>query len=86
MKITIIVIMLLALIGCGGTYDVNVEPTNGEITHTFGPDFENWLEYCKGQTQYRFDIGEITANEIEITTRECYYNLDLGLPLLEGDV
>jgi hypothetical protein len=72
-------ILLMLLVSCGDI-TVKSDPIEGETTSTFGPDFEAWLEYCKGKAQYEFDIGLITENEIDITTRECYYNLDLTLP------
>lgn len=72
--------LLLSLVGCGSSHDVSVDEIRGGTTHTFGPDFKQWLEYCAGQARYQFDSGIITENEIDIETRECYYNLDLNLP------
>ena len=82
-----VLILLLLLVGCGEqTHTVEVEEIKGTPTFEFGPNFEAWLEYCKGKAQYEFDIGEITYNEVDITTRECYYNLDLDLPPLPTDI
>lgn len=85
MKILFLV-SLLSLVGCGSSHDVNVDEIRGGTTHTFGPDFKQWLDYCKGEAQYKFDVGNITENEIDLETRECYYNLDLSLPdLSQGE-
>ena len=84
MKIAIIIILFLSLISCGTqTHQVEIDEIKGTPTFEFGPNFEAWLEYCKGKAQYELDIGGITQNEIDITTRECYYNLDLDLPPLQ---
>lgn len=74
-------ILGILLISCG---DINVKPSpvTGGTDHKFGPDFEAWLNYCKGQAQYKYEIGDITENEIDIETKSCYYNLDLNLPPL----
>lgn len=80
-------ILLMLLVGCGTqTHKIEVDEIKGKPTFEFGPNFEAWYEYCVGQAQYRFDIGEITSNEIDITTRECYYNLDLDLPPLPDNI
>jgi hypothetical protein len=78
--------LLLFLVACGGTYEVETEPIEGGTSSTFGPDFEAWLNYCKGRAQYKFEIGEITQNEIDIETKDCYYNVDFSVPQLPEDI
>lgn len=78
--------LLLFLVGCGGTYKVETEPIEGGTTSTFGPDFQAWLTYCKGRAEYKYQVGEITYNEIDIETKDCYYNLDFSLPPLPEDL
>lgn len=75
-------LMLLFLLMSCGDVDVDPKPITGGTDHKFGPDFEAWLNYCKGQAQYKYEIGQITENEIDIETKECYYNLDLNLPTI----
>ena len=77
------ILLLLLLVGCGGTYKVEPEPVEGETTHTFGPDFEAWLTYCQGKAQYKYEIGDITQNEIDLEIKECYYSTDFNFPTIE---
>lgn len=72
------IIGLLTFFASCGTSTVEVEPIEGEVTTTFGPDFQAWLTYCEGKIKFQDIIEQYTPNEYSYEVDKCYYDLDLA--------
>lgn len=86
MKKLIILAALVLMTSCGkmkhefGDLEITVDMPSD---FTFGPNFQAWLDYCRGRVEHR-NISQnlhLTEEELVFETRECYYeSVGIGAP------